>query len=142
MSDWLNKGEIIGHRIMAVHMKDEVRDDDLIHTQTYLTLETGLRFFLPLGFNKFFRGAVDLTGYVEGDKTLPILNSPIKAVHLRIDCDGDASDELLIELESGFCVYDRYMAPRGIPTGLFWLPRTGIHWPGYRDYWEWHDTHP
>jgi hypothetical protein len=142
MIDWLFKNEIIGHRIVTLHAKYVARADDLNHTQTYLTLETGLRFFLPLGFTKFFRGAVDLTGYVEGDKTLPILNSPIKAVHLRIDLDGDASDEVIIELESGLCIYDRFMAPKGIPTGLSWMPRTDIYWPDYCDYWEWHDNHP
>lgn len=141
MSDFLSKDDVVGHRIVALHMKDEVRADDLIHTQTYLTLESGLCFFLPLGFNKFFRDTVDLAGYVESDKTLPILNSPIKAVHLRIDKDNDASDEIFIELESGLCLYDLYMAPKGIPTGLFWVPRTNIHWPDYCDYWEWHENH-
>ncbi len=141
MSDSLSKDDVVGHRIVALHMKDEVRADDLTHTQTYLTLESGLCFFLPLGFNKFFRDTVDLPGYVESAKTLPILNSPIKAVHLRIDKDDEASDEIFIELESGLCLYDVYMAPKGIPTGLFWVPSTNIHWPDYCDYWEWHKNH-
>lgn len=141
MSEWLTREEIIGHRIVALHMKEEVRADDLNHTQTYLKLETGLCFFLPLGFNHFFRGTPDLTSFNEGDKTLPILNSPIKAVHLKLDHDGDASDVLFIELESGLCIYDRFMEPTGIPTGLFWVPRTEIRWQDYCDYWEWHATH-
>ena len=141
MSEWLTREEIIGHRIVALHMKEEVRTDDLIHTQTYLTLETGLCFSLPLGFNHFFRDTPDLTGFDEGDQTLPILNSPIKTVHLKLDQDGDASEVLFIELESGLCIYDRFMEPKGIPTGLFWVPRTEIRWQNYCDYWEWHAEH-
>lgn len=141
MSELLSKEDVIGHRIVSIHIKNETRADDLNYTQTYITLETGLGFFVPLGFDKFFRSRVDLTGYVESDKKLPILNSPIKAVHLKIDKDDDASDEMFIELESGLCLYDVYMAPKGIPTGLFWVPRTDIHWPDYGDYWEWHANH-
>jgi hypothetical protein len=141
MCDFLSKDDVIGHRIVALHIKNEGRADDLNHTLTYLTLETGLCFFIPLGFSPFLRGTTDLTGFVEHDKTLPILNSPIKYVHLKIDNEGDASDELLIELESGLCIYDVFMAPTGIPTGLFWVPRSKICWAEYCDYWEWHKKH-
>ncbi|MGV3658810.1 MAG: hypothetical protein ACO1TE_01460 [Prosthecobacter sp.] len=116
--------------------------DDLNHTRTYLTLETGLCFFVPLGFSGFFRGKVDLRGHVKGDPGLPILNSPIKAVHVEVDDEDDALEDVLIELESGLCLYDRSMAPTGIPTGLFWLPRADVDWSSHRDYWEWHARHP
>ncbi len=143
MSDFLTRDEIIGHRIVALHMKHKhLAADDLNHTQTYLTLETGLCFFVPLGFSGFFRGTVDLTGYVQGDQSLPILDSPIKAVHVGIADEDDATDEVLIELESGLCIYDRFMEPNGIPTGLFWLPRANVKWSSYRDYWGWHASHP
>jgi len=141
MSDWLCREEIIGHRIVAMHVKYEALPDDLNYTRSYLTLETGLCFFPPLGFNRFYRGEVDLTGYEKLDQALPILNSPIKAVHVEIDKEGDATDGLLIELGSGLCIYDEFMAPTGIPTGLFWVPRANIRWPNYCDYWEWHASH-
>lgn len=143
MNAHLTKDEILGRKIVQLHTRCKELADDLISTTSWLTLDNGACFVLPLGFNPFVHSAIPQEARRAGLQSFDkIAHCAIKAVHVQTDGADDVSDGLLVELESGLYVFDVAVAPKGIPTGLFWRSGDVIDLSDYRDYWEWRETHP
>jgi hypothetical protein len=143
MNELLGRTDVVEHRIVSLHMTDQRLENDLKCTTTYFTLDHGISFVIPLSFVSFLRCEVPWTAEkLDGTVVGKICSSPIKSVHVLIDEAGEASDETVIELESGTCIYDVMVAPVGVPTGVFIMSPDKIDRSRYRDYWFWQAEHP
>lgn len=131
--------QIVGQRIVAVHLEIHTKDgDDFDFITTYFTLDNRVSFVLPMSYNQVF-STCEVPSHIRPIKIddYPRLVSGIIDGVYRDLYEGKGSSEVvLLHLSSGVWVTSVLGAPLGVGgAGLFIYGESEVEWESVKDFW-------